>query len=226
MVVHQLHGSANLVVRDSTAELLKGDLPDEAGERGANAVVDAISETEVTLGRSIQVEPVRIRKHPLVTTRGRIDQPNPLPGGDLDIVQLHGSGRFSGHAVHRALVSRDLLVEASGSIWVSGNELALRRHLREERKSGRDDRGRVVSMPAPNMTKQRPSTSLALRIPARSARVISLRSIPAARSPAPLRQQIANVLLCLPCSGLSPLRERVVVRSPDEQVTEYALEIR
>ena len=223
MVVHQLHGSANLVVRDSTAELLKGDLPDEAGERGANAVVDAISETEVTLGRSIQVEPVRIRRHPLVTTRGRIDQPNPLPGGDLDIVQLHGSGRFSGHAVHRALVSRDLLVEASGSIWVSGNELC-RRHLREERKSGRDDRGRRIH--ACSEHDETEAVDLARLENPSALSAGDLAQEIAARSPAPLRQQIANVLPCLPCSGLSSLRERVVVRSPDEQVTEYALEIR
>src|SRR4051812_17396643 len=57
-------GADDLVARHDAQELVERDAGLEAGERGAQAVVDAVAEREVPLGGAIGIEAVGLREGP------------------------------------------------------------------------------------------------------------------------------------------------------------------
>ena len=125
-VAHRL--GRDLVVGDAPEQLLEGHPPFESGERGAEAVVRAVAEREVTRDRSPDVEALGVRELAVVEVCGTPDEHDPRPGGDRDPVQLDLPHRGARQHLRRRLDAQHLL-DGRG----------------EQRRVG-DERGALVGM--------------------------------------------------------------------------------
>ena len=81
-------GDGESQLREASQQRPEGEVPLQPGERGAEAVVDAVSEGEVTGARTVDVEHLGIVVHALVVVRGRQADDDLGAGGDRHPAQF------------------------------------------------------------------------------------------------------------------------------------------
>ena len=127
--------AVDLPLGEPLEHLFERDAPFEAGERGAEAEVDAEAEREVLADLAVDVEPVAVRVAPVVAVRRADEEQHDAAFGHRLAVELHvarrrtrptcGAGRLEAQQLlDRVRDERRILDELAPLVGVLGQHLA------------------------------------------------------------------------------------------------------